>query len=510
MPTGKPGQVNLWSLLDASWTAEEGGLDAYLHRMLDNCTCHFMASGASLFLLDPEDYVFRLRVKSGSQSRVPDDAVIQPGKGIAGQSVLKRKPMLLGDPRLEPGLGEVQRRSEISSALIIPLITQESGPVGVLNLSRGEGLPPFTQKDLKKALAVGRHLALAVSNALLFKRMDDVLQEARSAQIRLKTVLECLGVGMMILDRKGVIVQRNLQFSSLAETAAEPGRPWREALTEFPEMLAEAATEIIEAALRGKKERIHTHDRATDRSWVVVGFPMRIGATIAIEETTEIDRLQRESARTKRLAEIGQMTAAIAHEIRNPLSGIIGAAQLLQHDPQDSASMGAMIEEEAKKLNELCNDFLEFARPISLSLQEVRLSEIAQNIARQHQGDFASAGVTLRLQADPDEALIHGDRRRLEQVCRNLALNALQASEPGAEVVIETRDRMLIVRDNGQGMSESDRDRLFTPFFTTKPSGTGLGLSNVLKIVDAHGASIEVDSSPGNGATFTLDFRVAA
>ena len=172
--------------------------------------------------------------------------------------------------------------------------------------------------------------------------------------------------------------------------------------------------------------------------------------------------------------------------------------------------MGAVIEEEARKLNELCNEFLAFARPVSLSLEDLKLSQIAETVAAQHTADFQQAGVALRVVTDDQETPVRGDRRRLEQVCRNLILNALQACEPGGEVVIEVRDQKLLVRDNGQGMSDDNRERLFTPFFTTKSSGTGLGLSNVRKIVDAHGASIDVDSSPGNGATFTLDFRVAA
>jgi signal transduction histidine kinase len=480
--------------------------------MLDNSTAHFEASGASLFLLDEEDFVYRLRAKSGIDSRVPSNAEIYPGKGIAGTAALKRQPLLIGDPRRNPELDtkSVSRRKDLSSAMVVPLVSRESGTVGILNLSRAAGLAKFTSADLRKARTFASHLTLAVGNAMLFKRMDDVVREARAAQIRLRTVLECLGVGMMILDRDGLIVQRNLQFSTLTETHAIPGGNWRDALFDAPEALADAVHQIVEAAQRGQRERMRVECRTTDQSWVIAGFPMRVGAAIAIEETSEVDRLQRESARIKRLAEIGQMTAAIAHEIRNPLAGIIGAAQLAQDSPEDVKDLAKMIEQEAYKLNELCNDFLAFARPVSLRLAEVHLGEIAERVVEQHRREFDQAGVSISVEISPGEPAILADRNRLEQVCRNLVLNALQACQRGAHVRVVAQEGRLIVSDTGSGIDEKSLEQLFTPFFTTKASGTGLGLSNVRKILDAHGAKIAVESAPGQGTTFNLEFKQAA
>lgn len=500
MPSGTPRRIDLWSLLDASWAAEEGGLDAFLHRVIERSAAHFGATGASLFLLDEISGDYRLASKSGLDARMPDDAVIRCGEGFAGEAIRTGRPLVIG--------AEPEARRELISAIVIPLSGPDGECVGVLNLSRGVGLRPFHSNDLRRARAVARHLALAVSNAMLFRRKDEAVREARVLHLRLRTVLDCLGVGMVVLDDQGRVVQRNAQFGIVTGSNLVEGASWSDRLGGTSAELAETLSETISAALEGRGERRHCSDPKTDRSWVVVGAPMPSGAAIAVEEVTDWDRLQRENARTRRLAEIGQMTAAIAHEIRNPLTGIRTAAQLVRSAPEQCDELGKIIEEEAVKLNRLCDEFLEFARPLRLELGSVNLREVAHAIADSCRGQFEDAGVSLSVHAT--DAVVEADRRRVEQVCRNLVLNALQACRPGGEVQIRVENGHLAVVDDGAGIDENAMDKLFTPFFTTKSQGTGLGLSTVRKIVDAHGGRIAVRSSPGRGTTFELQFGKAA
>ncbi|HRI43255.1 MAG TPA: ATP-binding protein [Fimbriimonadaceae bacterium] len=500
MPSGTPRRNDLWSLLDASWAAEEGGLDAFLHRVLERSAAHFGATGASLFLLDEDTGEFRLATKSGLDARMPDDAVILPGEGFAGKAVRTGRPLLLGP--------EQGGRRELTSAMVVPLVGPEGDCIGVLNLSRGTGLRTFSANDLRRARAVAGHLALAVSNAMLFRRMDEAVREARALHLRLRTVLDCLGVGMLVIDSDGRVIQHNAQFGIMTGANLVDGRAWNERPTVSRE-LTETLARAVGVALVGRSERRHCTSATTDRSWVVVGAPMRCGAAIAVEEVTELDRLQRETARTSRLAEIGQMTAAIAHEIRNPLTGIRTAAQLVRTCPEQSDELGRIIEEEAVKLNHLCDDFLEFARPLRLELTPVDLGEVVREVAESCRAEFDSAGVSLAVRKG-GLSIIEADRRRVEQVCRNLLLNALQACERGGEVEVLVEEGRLSVVDSGAGIDDETKDKLFTPFFTTKSRGTGLGLSTVRKIVQAHGGHISVHSELGKGTSFELDFGKAA
>jgi two-component system sensor histidine kinase HydH len=225
-----------------------------------------------------------------------------------------------------------------------------------------------------------------------------------------------------------------------------------------------------------------------------------------IEETTQQELSNREMARLARLAEIGQMTAAIAHEIRNPLTGIRTAAQMIASAPEHGAEFAAIIEEEVLKLNDICEEFLEFSRPIELRRRTLDLREVANRLAVHHAGEFDAKCVRLKLEIESETPTIHGDALRIEQVMRNLMLNAMQACEPNGEVRVILRTGGFSVADTGKGMHEADLQKLFTPFFTTRPNGTGLGLCNVRKIVDAHGGKLTVTSEAGIGSRFDVFF----
>lgn len=212
----------------------------------------------------------------------------------------------------------------------------------------------------------------------------------------------------------------------------------------------------------------------------------------------------KEVSRVRRLAEIGQMTAAIAHEIKNPLTGIRSAAQLIVSMPDQAVELAHMVEEEAMKLSELCNQFLDFARPIEPNFGPVDLFVIATKLREIHQHEFWEASVELKILGDSNPVL--GDRHQIERVMQNLMLNGLQATSSGGAVTIQILAKGFSVSDTGTGMDDEALSKLFQPFFTSKPKGTGLGLSNCQKIISAHGGAIVVDSKIGEGSSFRVQF----
>jgi signal transduction histidine kinase len=169
-----------------------------------------------------------------------------------------------------------------------------------------------------------------------------------------------------------------------------------------------------------------------------------------------------------------------------------------------SKEFGTMIKEDADKLNDLCNSFLDFARPLNIREEDVELKPLFERIANHHR--FAANGKGVAVHVKGEQLILKGDSRRIEQVAHNLVLNAIQACQPGDNVTINVSHLGFQISDTGCGMNIEQLGKLFTPFFTTKSNGTGLGLSNVRKIIDAHGGEIRVKSEVGHGTTFEIEF----
>lgn len=501
---------DLAPLFDVSKASRKAGLQDYLRGILEGCASWFGASGTSVFIRHDASDSFLLAAKTGADSTVPDEASFRVGHGIAGAAIDAGKPMLVQDPQDNPLLtGRVQPRHEIGSAMIVPLITAESGCIGVLNVSRRIGEPPLSHSDLAQAAPLARHIALAVENARLFAAMDEAISQTSRANEKLDAIISCLGVGILVADAEGSIEQWNPEAEAIVGHRIPRRAQLLKTLSSCPAPLRRGAAKAFRQALRGKRSVERAQDEETQQAWSVVASPLpRGGATIAIQDLTEQEKALKELDRVKRLAEIGQLTAAIAHEIRNPLTGIRSAAQIVQSAPGELAEFGKIIEREALKLNALCDDFLDFARPLNLVLDRLDLVDILQRVCSEYQAMAHKHQVRLRLVIDGSKApKVKGDQMRVEQVCRNLILNGIQASRQNGNVTVSLIRGVLVVEDEGQGIESEVVGKLFTPFFTTKANGTGLGLSNVRKIVDAHGWQISVSTQPGMGTRFEIRFQ---
>jgi len=496
-------QADLWGLFDLHDLAD-GGLSQYLSSSLSKCADWFRASGASLFLAEHPFGPYYLRSKTGVLTSLPDDAFIEIGKGIAGLAVLDGKARIIGDPREDPGLAamQIERRANIASSMVVPLTEPSGMCIGVLNLSRNFGEVEFRAGDLKQARALGSHLALAVSNGRLVGRLQAVVEDTFRANERLRGVLDSVNGAVLIVDSNGKISDRNSKAAALLCRTCE-----LESMTQEPHLKV-LAEPLIHALNEGRQVSKRIFDQSADRTWLLNASPLTDGGCVLmVQEITEHERAQREVHRVRRLAEIGQMAAAIAHEIRNPLTGIRAAGQMVGMHPEMGKELGEIIESEALKLNDLCNEFLDFARPMQLKVDDATLGEVVSRMWDILTTDFDGSDVVARLEIGGEDPIIQLDKRRIEQVLHNLVRNARQACKSGGEVTVRVRDGVLEVSDTGVGMDEETRERLFVPFFTTKSDGTGLGLCNVRKIVEAHGGTIHVDSRPGEGSHFTVRFE---
>jgi two-component system, NtrC family, sensor histidine kinase HydH len=231
--------------------------------------------------------------------------------------------------------------------------------------------------------------------------------------------------------------------------------------------------------------------------------------------------LSRRAAVAEKLAAVGTMTAGLSHEIRNPLNAaglqlavLERRIRKLPHDSQGSLLEPLkLVRDEIGRLEHLLADFLQFARPRELTVQEVDLAAALEAIVGFLSGDAERRGITLELSVERGLPRAKADIERLRQVLMNLALNALEATPQNGRVRIELRaaggDLLVGVDDSGPGVAPEARERLFEPFFTTKAAGSGLGLAIVHAIVSQHGGNVGVEASRLGGARFWVRLPAA-
>jgi signal transduction histidine kinase len=216
--------------------------------------------------------------------------------------------------------------------------------------------------------------------------------------------------------------------------------------------------------------------------------------------------------RSERLAALGQLTAGLAHELRNPLGTMKNSAELLARRLADSdaiaVELAGYISSEVDRANSLITKFLQFARPFELQPAPVDLTAVIDKAIAQLERRNPPFDVTFVRNYSPGLPPAALDAELMEQVFVNLLSNAAQASPPGSVVTVKTRgDGALLeaaVIDRGSGIDPKFREQIFNPFFTTKKDGVGLGLAIVSKIVDEHGGRIAVESEPGQGSIFRV------
>jgi signal transduction histidine kinase len=244
-----------------------------------------------------------------------------------------------------------------------------------------------------------------------------------------------------------------------------------------------------------------------------------LGAVEVFFDLTRTKELEEEITRVKTLAALGEMAATVAHEVRNPLGGIAGFAALLERDlkPDDPRRrlVGKIIQG-VEILNRLVVNLLNYTRAVKLNPQRLDFVEFLNDTLNFFRMDLSSdvknTSVNKHFPTDGIECWI--DPEQFRQVILNILRNSVQAMPDGGKIDIysnlisrKREDKVVLkVTDNGMGMNPETQKKLFTPFFTTKDGGTGLGLPTVKKIVEAHKGTVEIESEPDKGTTVIVSF----
>ncbi len=351
--------------------------------------------------------------------------------------------------------------------------------------------------------------------------LQQSLEEKDRVSNYLNNILESLSGGVLVVDLDGKITFFNQEAEEITGFEQE-------------KVLGKPYANIIGLSAGRKLSVLHTLDtgerlasqekelqRADDRA-IPLGFSTSLvrdeagtvlGALEVFNDLTEVKRLEAEVQRVQTLAALGEMAATVAHEIRNPLGGIAGYAGMLERDlaaDDPNRRLVYKITEGVGRLNRIVVSLLNYTRPLSLNVHPVNLAELVEETTAFFAIDIERSREDIRIERDfpADELICRVDPEQLQQVILNLLQNAMQAMPEGGAIEVGLRAEggtgVLIVGDTGVGMDDEVREKLFTPFFTTKEDGTGLGLVTSKKIIDAHNGQIRVDSEPGRGTQFSI------
>lgn len=249
----------------------------------------------------------------------------------------------------------------------------------------------------------------------------------------------------------------------------------------------------------------------------------REGLVLLVKDVSEITRLEQQLRRSEKLSAINTLSAAVAHEIRNPLSAMDLNLGLLEEEIRSQSGASETIQEyfdilnvEIKRLKGILDNFARFSKPTTLVFGEVRLEAILQHLVQLIRGEAHEKGVSLQLVSPPDLSSIPADENQLAQVFLNLMINALQAMPEGGALQVDVREkksgneRWVEVRfsDTGVGIKKEKINKIFEPFFSTRTGGSGLGLAVAHRIIEDHGGTIHVESAEGKGSVFTVRLPV--
>jgi two-component system NtrC family sensor kinase len=478
----------------------------------------------AIFLSGESARVYQLRLIQGYRAEMFPARGFRKGQGVIGMVAKMRLPLVVTDAQREVqpirGFG---RTLGTNCYCALPIVVHGSC-IGVVLADNQNELFTAEQVDLLSAFV--NQAGIALENARLYREKERRYREIQELAAFRNNILRSLSSGMFTVDEQGVITtwnraaQRHLGFSARESV----GRPYAEVLTapqcpidpEHCQQLRQAIDEVLHGA----------SGRALYKTPVQVGDEVRTlnfsvsplithgkqtqGAVVLFEDITEYLRLEARLSEMERLATVGQMTATIAHELRNPLTALRAAADMLMQEDDLSDTQRLYMEiihDESRRLAELADEFLEFAKPFQFVIHPTPLKPIVQRVLTVQEPYLKSAGVQARLDC-PDEIIAPVDAARLEQALRNLIQNAVQAMPDGGTLTLRAYDAgeqvAIAVQDTGKGVPEELRERIFTPFYTTRTRGTGLGLSIVKKIVEGHNGRVTLECPPEGGSIFTL------
>jgi two-component system sensor histidine kinase PilS (NtrC family) len=359
------------------------------------------------------------------------------------------------------------------------------------------------------------------------RKLADASKALKRARLETDDILLHLNSGLLTVDAHGNIIYFNRAAERILGYREEDvrGMPCEAVFAERMPSLAQSLMEGVHLGLEHPRKELEIVNG--DRVTMPLGLSTSIltedgskfrGVIAIFSDLTDAKALEAKVRAADRLAAVGELSASIAHEIRNPLAAISGSVELLARElePQgENARLMELIVKESHRLSKILTDFLSYARVSRPTYAKVELCHIISDIVELLQHDEARKDRT-RFELETSESVVYvvGDADLIKQLLMNLAINACESFDGREGVVVfriaGNRSRgtvMLSIEDNGPGIPEKDMDRVFQPFYSTKKHGTGLGLAIVHRICTALKLNMTASSKLGLGTTFQIEFK---
>lgn len=331
--------------------------------------------------------------------------------------------------------------------------------------------------------------------------------------------------GLLVVNAQGIITSANPAAEQTLGQQSLGYRRYSEALGENSG-LSRLISDCLQTGKIFRREQIDHRDVAGDiRQLGVTISPIRketgdvTGVICLLTDLTELASLQKQMQLKENLAALGELSAGIAHEFKNALATISGYAQMIQFEASnpEAAECAEKILEQTRNITRVVSEFLKYARPLELSDEQVALQPLVERVI----SEISEAMPFVRLRQEGPFGIVAGDESFLRQAFLNLARNAAEACSAapnGGKIIIRCENfsregapfQRIIIFDNGPGITREAESKLFRPFFTTKPNGTGLGLAVVQKIILQHGGHVDAFNRPEGGAAFIVTLPLSS
>jgi two-component system nitrogen regulation sensor histidine kinase GlnL len=356
-----------------------------------------------------------------------------------------------------------------------------------------------------------------------------------TSQISWENILASLEDAVIVIDLEDRISFFNQAAETLTDLSASQaaGQPFSILLAHNPWIVALLKNNRpLQSSARSEGDFVTARRRRVPVNLTLSPLQDRtggiLGTTLVLRDLTHRKELEEDLKRSDRLAQLGVLAAGLAHEIKNPLGGIRGSAQLLR---RSLARDGSLLEctdimvREVDRVNRLIEQLLDLSRPVRLQSEALNIHEVLDEVLFLEAQTIDPENFKIRKDFDPSLPAIWGDREQLTQVFLNLVKNGVEAMNGRGCLTVSTRIETdfhirepgkgrakfiwIDIKDEGPGIREEDLPHIFSPFFTTKNNGTGLGLATAYRVVKEHGGLIRVDSRAGTGAVFKVSLLVA-
>jgi len=471
--------------------------------IVDLVCATFPHTGRALYLFDAEQHELRLVVAQPPQSEethidIDEDPLIT-------ELVREGKALLINDIGQSGGPGGLGQLNPQVRSLMAVCMVLDGTVIGTINLTNAAP-NAYTESDLRHLSIIANHAALIYHTASNLLHLQAVFQD----------VLESVPVGILALDHQAQTALANRMAGTiLGIPPAQRQIKYGEAVERLGTINYRRVTP--QTGWPGPYE-VKLSQAGADRIIKVRQSPLRlkgtepIGDVVVLEDVTQEKNLETQMARAERMAVLGELSAGIAHEIKNPLTSLKGFAQLL---PQRYASeqfrqkFTAVVNNEVDRLNQIVEGMLSFAAPKVRTFAPCEVNRVLHQVFLLVEHQCKKLNIELRRELG-DDVRVHGDAHGLEQVFLNIIVNAIEVMPQGGVLSVTTvadpaaNTVRVTIGDTGPGIPADLIGKIYNPFFTTKAQGTGLGLAISYRIVDEHGGLIDVKSDRGTGTTFII------